>query len=135
MWWWVILALQAVGNIIWSHKKGTYDSAKRACIHQKTNNIKQKSHYVCTTSAAIKKLWQTGAKVVTSGNDILCGIYLCCILTADTILKDTFLVKEELWRSGPVCFAVIGIILWFTVLSQLVLIFLSLSTSSTGLQI
>ena len=36
-------------------------------------------------------------------------------------------MKEELWRSGPVCFVAFGISLWFSILTQFVLIFLSLS--------
>ena len=64
-------------------------------------------------------------------NDILCGIYLGCIWLADMIYRGTFLVKENIWRSGPICFAAFGIILWFTILTQLVLIFLSLSRLMT----
>ena len=59
--------------------------------------------------------------------DILCGFYLGCIWVADEIYKDGFIVREELWRSGPVCFVAFGLLLWFTILSQLVLNFLSLS--------
>ena len=37
-------------------------------------------------------------------NDMLCGIYLASIWMADLILKDRFLVEEELWRSGVMCY-------------------------------
>ena len=60
-------------------------------------------------------------------NDILCGTYLGCVWVPDLVLKGTFLVKEELWRSGPICFTAFMFILWFTILTQCFLIFLSLS--------
>ena len=41
-------------------------------------------------------------------NDVIYGIYLACIWAADLILKDTSVVKEEVWRSGPVCFIAFG---------------------------
>ena len=53
--------------------------------------------------------------------DILCGFYLGCIWLADEIYKDGFMVKDELWRSGPICFVAFGLLLWFTILSQLVI--------------
>ena len=58
--------------------------------------------------------------------DILCGIYLTNIWIADLIFKDKFVVKEKSWRSGPLCFTAFGILIWFTILVQFVLIFLSL---------
>ena len=60
-------------------------------------------------------------------NNILCGIYLACIWIADVALEDKFQVKEKLWRAGPLCFMAFTIVLWFTFLSQLILIFLSVS--------
>ena len=54
-------------------------------------------------------------------NDIICGIYLGCIWISDVTYKAEFLVKEKLWKS-----AAFGIVLWFTILDQLILIFISL---------
>ena len=59
-------------------------------------------------------------------NDIICGIYLGCIWISDVIDKEDFLVKEKLWKSGHLCFTAFGIVLWFTILDQLILIFISL---------
>ena len=60
-------------------------------------------------------------------SDVLCGIYLATIWIADLIFKDKFTVKERSWRSGPLCFTAFGLLIWFTILIQFVLIFLSLS--------
>ena len=60
-------------------------------------------------------------------NDLICEIYLSCIWINDIIFKDKFMVKEEIWRSGLGCFTALGIILWYTIQTQTVLIFLSLS--------
>ena len=60
-------------------------------------------------------------------NDLVCGIYLNCIWVSDIIFKDKFMVKEEIWRSGPGCFTALGITLWYTIQTQTVLIFLSFS--------
>ena len=60
-------------------------------------------------------------------NDTLSGIYLFTIWIADFSLKGTFSVKEHLWRSSLVCFGAFTVILLFTVLTQLLLLFLSLS--------
>ena len=59
-------------------------------------------------------------------NDIVCGIYLGCIWISDVIYKGEFLVQEKLWKSGHLCFTAFGIVLWFTILDQLILIFISL---------
>ena len=60
-------------------------------------------------------------------NDSLSGIYLITIWIADFSLKGTFSVKEHLWRSGLVCFGAFTVILLFTILTQILLLFLSLS--------
>ena len=60
-------------------------------------------------------------------NDILCGIYLCLIWIADLSHHGSFHVKEELWRSGLLCLTAFTTILWFTVLTEFVLIFMSLT--------
>ena len=58
---------------------------------------------------------------------MLCGIYLSIIWIKDFTFEGTFSIKEEIWRTGVTCFTAFGIILLFTILSQLVLLFLSLS--------
>ena len=60
-------------------------------------------------------------------NDIFCGLYLSLIWTIHTIYKETFATKEEWWRSSHMCFVAFFIVLFFTVLTQLLLMFLSLS--------
>ena len=76
-----------------------------------------------------RKTKKTYSMIVVSinVNDILCGAFLGCICITDIILKGKFSVKEKLWRSSPLCFTAFGIILWFTLLTQFVMIFLSLS--------
>lgn len=59
--------------------------------------------------------------------DIICGIYLSILWVADLIHKGSFLVKRENWRSSGICFTAYGFVLWFTLLTQLLLFFLSLS--------
>ena len=49
------------------------------------------------------------------------------IWISDVKLQSVFTVKQKEWRSGFACFAAFGILLWFTLLSQIVLLFLSLS--------
>ena len=61
----------------------------------------------------------------------LVGFTLDASGVADMIYKGKFLVKQNTWRSGPVCFTTFGIILWYTILSQFVLILLSLSRLMT----
>ena len=58
--------------------------------------------------------------------DTLCAVYFKIIWISHFYLLNTFTVKEEIWRSGLKCFAVFGIVLWFTLLTQILLIFLSL---------
>ena len=66
--------------------------------------------------------------IVTSINltDTLCGIVLGMIWIVDKHFKGVFLLKEESWRSSSLCFVIFGTVVWFTLLSQLNLIFLSL---------
>ena len=65
--------------------------------------------------------------ILVNINEILCGIYLACIWISDICFKEKFLVKEQLWRSSILCFSAFGLLLRFTILTQLTLIFLSLS--------
>ena len=60
-------------------------------------------------------------------NDSLSGIYLITIWIADFSFKGTFSVKEHLWRSSLVCFGAFTVILLFTILTQILLLFFSLS--------
>ena len=60
-------------------------------------------------------------------NDILCGIYLSFVWIADLSFSGSFHVKEESWRSNFFCFTAFTVVLWFTVLTELLLIFLSLA--------
>ena len=60
-------------------------------------------------------------------NDILYGIYLSFIWIADLIFSEKFHVKEASWRSGIICLTAFTTVLWFTMLSQLGLLFMSLS--------
>ena len=58
--------------------------------------------------------------------DTLCAIYFKIIWISHFYLSDTFAVKEEIWRSGLMCFIAFGIVNWFTLLTQTLLVFLSL---------
>ena len=60
-------------------------------------------------------------------NDNFAGVYLMCIWIADLSLKGTFSIKEHIWRSVPVCITAFTILLWFTIFTQILLLFLSLS--------
>ena len=60
-------------------------------------------------------------------NDSLSGIYLISIWLVDFSLKGTFSVKEHLWRSGFICLSFFTVILLFTILTQILLLFLSAS--------
>ena len=60
-------------------------------------------------------------------NDILYGIYLSFIWIADLVFGGEFHVKEASWRSGFFCLTVFCIVIWFTMLSELGLLFMSLS--------
>ena len=61
------------------------------------------------------------AVISVNVREILCDIYLLLVWVADRLLRGTFMVNDELWRSGPVCFAAFGNILWHNILSELVL--------------
>ena len=60
-------------------------------------------------------------------NDMLCGLYLVCIWISDIVFKDKYSVNEISWRSGPFCMIAFGIILMFTILTQFLLSFFSLT--------
>ena len=56
--------------------------------------------------------------------DFLCGLYLCIILIADITYHQT-ISTTEIWRSHYACFIAFGIILWYSILSQCLLLFKS----------
>ncbi len=60
-------------------------------------------------------------------NNIICGLYLALTWIADFVLGETFLVKEEMWRSSTLCFSTFGSVLLFETAEELLLFFLSLS--------
>ncbi len=59
--------------------------------------------------------------------DLVCGLYMTILITADISLSDNFLVKEQIWRSSFSCFAVFCLTFSFNVLSPTFLFFLCLS--------
>ena len=58
---------------------------------------------------------------------LLCFAYMGIIWISDIRLQSVFAVKQKEWRSSLTCFTAFGILLWFTLLFQIVLLFLSLS--------
>ena len=62
-----------------------------------------------------------------NANDILCGIYLSFIWIADLVFSGKFHVKESSWRAGFLCLAAFTTAIWFTILSELGLIFMSIA--------
>ncbi len=70
---------------------------------------------------------------INSG-DTLCSLYLQIIWIADLLHAGIFLFNEKHWRSSPGCFAASEIVLWFTLSTQLLLIFLCLGRLMIVLQ-
>ncbi len=60
-------------------------------------------------------------------SDMLIVLYLCLIWASHLKLKGIFGVNEEFWRSSVPCFVAFGSVLWFSILTQILLIFVSLS--------
>ena len=58
-------------------------------------------------------------------SDKLCGCYLIIIWFSDVIFKGVHMVEEHLWESHSLCFIAFGVILWFIIASQLLLVYLS----------
>lgn len=58
---------------------------------------------------------------------MLVFLYLSVIWIADLHFSGTFILNEALWRSSTGCFVAFCFALWFTLLSQLVLLLLSIS--------
>ena len=65
--------------------------------------------------------------IATKFNDLICGLYLCNIWVSDIMLEGTYLIKEEIWKSHPLCFIVFFLILYFTFWGLFLLLFLSVS--------
>ncbi len=59
--------------------------------------------------------------------DILCGVYLSILWTADIAFGEDFLFKELQWRSSVTCFSAFGVCFLFGLLSPALLCFMSLS--------
>ena len=62
-----------------------------------------------------------------SFSDILCGFYLTEIWVSDILFQRVYLVNKDLWKSHPLCFAVLCIVLSFTIANQMILIYLSIT--------
>lgn len=60
-------------------------------------------------------------------SDSLCSIYLGIIWVADIYYKGTFVSFEVFWRSGLGCCSAYFTLLWFMILTQVALIFLTFS--------
>ena len=60
-------------------------------------------------------------------SDNLCGIYLTIIWISDIILKGVYVINDNLWKSHPLCFTGLCIILWFTMCSQMMMLYFSFS--------
>ena len=84
------------------------------------------NNYISKTD---KKFQTPFTKIVTAINltDTLCGIVLGTIWIVDKKFKGVFFLREESWRSSSLCFVIFGTVIWFTLLSQFNLIFLSLA--------
>ena len=62
--------------------------------------------------------------IATSFSDLLCGIYLCIMWIADIVHQQSN-SSTELWRFHYMCFTAFGIILWNSILGQLLFVFAS----------
>ncbi len=90
--------------------------------------------FVCNGMSAICFLLSRKSNVAFSTsvvsiniNNTLCGTYLSIISISDLSLSGEFMVKEEAWRKGSTCFSAFGIVVWFTILTEMLLVFLSIS--------
>ena len=67
-------------------------------------------------------------KIKESGlnlSHILCGFYLTSIWLSDILLENVYLVNEKLWQSNLLCFTEFCVALWFTISSQIILLYIS----------
>ncbi len=59
--------------------------------------------------------------------DVFCCVYLGIIWISDIVYEGIFVVWEENWKSGNVCFVASGTLICFAILCQTVLLFMTLS--------
>ncbi len=67
------------------------------------------------------------AVVAVNLSHILMITFLSIVWISDILLEGTIVLKEEIWRSGTACFTACQFVLWYSILSQLTINFLSLS--------
>ena len=81
-----------------------------------------------SSHAILRKTKPTYFITVVSVNitDMLCGLYLCLIWITDIYFQGKFISHERHWRSSFLCFTVFGLSLWFSIVTPLILLFLSL---------
>ncbi len=65
--------------------------------------------------------------------DLLCAIFLMSLWAVDLSMRGSFMLKQEVWRSSNSCFSAFFTVLWFTFLSQCVLLFIAASKLFTVL--
>ncbi len=75
---------------------------------------------------SIKKAFAISVIFINIG-DFFCPVYLAVIWITDLVYQGSFMISEEKWRSSVLCFMAHGIILWFVLLTQVFLLFLSIS--------
>ena len=81
------------------------------------------THVVAKNSAISFKI----TVIFLNISNLLCFSYLGIIWISDVKLQYVFAVRQKEWRSSFTCFVAFGILLWFTFLSQIILLFISLS--------
>ena len=59
--------------------------------------------------------------------DIACSVYFFFLWITDLILKNKFMIKENNLRGGIFCFVAFTVILWFSLFSQTLVLFLGVS--------
>ncbi len=59
--------------------------------------------------------------------EMFCCLYLGVIVVANSVLKETFVVKQDLWKSSSTCFAASGFVSGVSMLSPAGILLLSLS--------
>ncbi len=77
-------------------------------------------------SARMLKPYSVTVLVMNIG-DALCSLYLLVLWGADLHFRHYFLSYEQVWKSSFTCFLACFFVVWFTVLSQMALLFLSVS--------
>ena len=67
------------------------------------------------------------AVVAVNLSHILMITFLSIVWISDILLEETIVLTEEIWRAGTACFTACQFVLWYSILSQLTINFLSLS--------